>query len=29
MLRLQKRGETMKITVSELIVRYMERLGIE
>jgi acetolactate synthase I/II/III large subunit len=29
MSRLQKRGETMKITVSELIVRYMEQLGIE
>jgi len=29
MSRLQKRGEAMKIPVSELIVRYMERLGIE
>ncbi len=29
MSRLQKRGEAMKIPVSELIVRYMEKLGIE
>ena len=29
MSRLQKRGEAMKIPVSELIVRYMEMLGIE